>query len=152
MCAVVAIKYNPDCKAFYNRLKESGKPSKVALIAVANKLIRQLYAILTKKETYVPNFCTQASWHLIQYVIKLCKHNFATLVLHATLYDLTEFNKPYEEIKIAEERQKAEKNREQDRIDTKNVVRNMGLSEEQIAEVCSQLDVMRQSRILQKQD
>jgi hypothetical protein len=44
------------------------------------------------------------------------------------------------------------KNREQDRIDTKNVLRNMGLSEEQIAEVCSQLDVMRQSRILQKQD
>lgn len=39
MCAVVAIKYNPDCRAFYNRLKESGKPSKVALIAVANKLI-----------------------------------------------------------------------------------------------------------------
>lgn len=61
MCAVVAIKYNPDCKAFYNRLKESGKPSKVALIAVANKLIRQLYAVLTKKEAYVPNFCTKAS-------------------------------------------------------------------------------------------
>ena len=54
--------------------------------------------------------------------------------------------------RIAEERQKAEKKREQDRIDTKNVLRNIGLSEEQIAEVCSQLDVMRQSRILQKQD
>ncbi len=61
MCAVVAIKYNPDCKAFYNRLKDSAKPSKVALIAVANKLIRQLYAVLTKKEAYVPNFCTKAS-------------------------------------------------------------------------------------------
>lgn len=61
MCAVVAIKYNPDCKVFYNRLKELGKPSKVALIAVANKLIRQLYAVLTKKEAYVPNFCTKAS-------------------------------------------------------------------------------------------
>ena len=61
MCAVVAIKYNPDCKAFYNRLKELGKPSKVALIAVANKLLRQLYAVLTKKEAYVPNFCTKAS-------------------------------------------------------------------------------------------
>ena len=61
MCAVVAIKYNPDCRAFYDRLKESGKPSKVALIAVANKLLRQLYAVLTKKEAYVPNFCTKAS-------------------------------------------------------------------------------------------
>lgn len=61
MCAVVAIKYNPDCRAFYNRLKESGKPCKVALIAVANKLIRQLFAVLTKKEAYVPNFCTKAS-------------------------------------------------------------------------------------------
>jgi hypothetical protein len=61
MCAVVAIKYNPDCRSFYTRLKESGKPSKVALIAVANKLLRQLYAVLTKKEAYVPNFCTKAS-------------------------------------------------------------------------------------------
>ena len=61
MCAVVAIKYNPDCRAFYHRLKELGKPSKVALIAVANKLLRQLYAVLTKKEAYVPNFCTKAS-------------------------------------------------------------------------------------------
>ena len=61
MCAVVAIKYNPDCRAFYHRLKELGKPSKVALIAVANKLLRQLYAVLTKKEADVPNFCTKAS-------------------------------------------------------------------------------------------
>ena len=61
MCAVVAIKYNPDCRAFYHRLKDLGKPSKVALIAVANKLIRQLFAVLTKKEAYVPNFCTKAS-------------------------------------------------------------------------------------------
>lgn len=61
MCAVVASRVNPDCSAFYHRLKELGKPSKVALIAVANKLLRQLYAVLTKKEAYVPNFCTKAS-------------------------------------------------------------------------------------------
>ena len=61
MCAVVASRVNPDCSAFYHRLKALGKPSKVALIAVANKLLRQLYAVLTKKEAYVPNFCTKTS-------------------------------------------------------------------------------------------
>lgn len=33
-------------KVFYERLKERGKPGKVALIAVANKLTRQVCAII----------------------------------------------------------------------------------------------------------
>lgn len=56
MCAISAIKFNPECIALYERLKKSGKPSKVALTAVMNKLLRQLYAILTKRKPYVPNF------------------------------------------------------------------------------------------------
>ena len=61
MCAISAIKFNPECIALYQRMKNSGKPSKVALTAVMNKLLRQLYAILTKKESYVPNFFQKIS-------------------------------------------------------------------------------------------
>ena len=58
---------------------------------------------------------------------------------------------------IDEERQKAEAERKkaenaeaelaQNRDDTKIVLRNMGLSEEKIAEACAQLDALRQSRL-----
>lgn len=40
-----AIRCNEPCKELYERLKTSGKASKVALIAVANKLLRQAFAI-----------------------------------------------------------------------------------------------------------
>lgn len=39
MAALVAIRHNPILMTFYNRLKERGKPSKVALTAVMRKLI-----------------------------------------------------------------------------------------------------------------
>ena len=55
--------------------------------------------------------------------------------------------------RIAEERQKAENaeaERLQDRDDTKTVLRNMGMSEEQIAEMQSRLEALRQSRLAQK--
>ena len=59
--------------------------------------------------------------------------------------------------RIAEERQKAESERQkaeaerlQDRDDTKTVLRNMGMSEEQIAEMQSRLEALRQSRLAQK--
>ena len=54
------------------------------------------------------------------------------------------------EAKADAERAKAE-NAEaelaQSRDDTKTVLRNMGLSEAQIADACSQLDALRQSRL-----
>lgn len=40
-----AIRYNEPCKELYERLKGKGKASKVALIAVANKLLRQAFAL-----------------------------------------------------------------------------------------------------------
>lgn len=52
MAGLSAIKYNGHCKAFYIRLKEKGKNGKVALIAVANKLLRQAFAIAKSKSTY----------------------------------------------------------------------------------------------------
>jgi transposase len=39
LAAVTATRVNADMKAFYHRLTESGKPAKVALIAVARKLV-----------------------------------------------------------------------------------------------------------------
>jgi transposase len=46
MGAMVAARYNPVLKAFYERLVAAGKPKKVALIAVARKLLTILNAIV----------------------------------------------------------------------------------------------------------
>ena len=45
MSALVASRYNPVIKAFYDRLVESGKPGKVALTACMRKLLVILNAI-----------------------------------------------------------------------------------------------------------
>ena len=47
-----AIRYNGPCKEFYERLKAKGKPSKLALIAVANKLLRQAFAVCKSGAVY----------------------------------------------------------------------------------------------------
>ena len=39
MPAVVATKHNPDLRDKYQQMKEAGKPSKVAIIAIMRKLI-----------------------------------------------------------------------------------------------------------------
>jgi hypothetical protein len=41
-----ALRGNKACKQLYDRLRAKGKPVKVALIAVANKLIRQMFAVV----------------------------------------------------------------------------------------------------------
>jgi transposase len=46
MGAMVAVRYNPVLKAFYERLVAAGKPKKVAIIAVARKLLTILNAIV----------------------------------------------------------------------------------------------------------
>src|SRR6478672_5395633 len=56
MCSLSAIKHNQACKDLYDRLKAKGKRSKVALIAVCNKLIKQAFAIATKGTTYQSNY------------------------------------------------------------------------------------------------
>jgi len=47
-----AIRYNGPCKEFYRRLKSNGKPSKLALVAVANKLLRQAFAVCRSGGVY----------------------------------------------------------------------------------------------------
>lgn len=45
MCSLQASKHNRACRELYQRLLAKGKPKKVALIAVANKLIKIAFAI-----------------------------------------------------------------------------------------------------------
>ena len=52
MCSLTASRYNLGCKEMFERLTLNGKPKKVALVAVMNKLIKQVFAIGTKLENY----------------------------------------------------------------------------------------------------
>ena len=52
MAATVAIRCNPRYKAFYDRLKERGKPFKVAIVAVMRKMLVTLNAMLRKNEMW----------------------------------------------------------------------------------------------------
>ncbi|HEY0327910.1 MAG TPA: IS110 family transposase [Rhodopseudomonas sp.] len=52
MAALVASRYNPPLKAFYQRLISAGKPKMVALIAVARKLLTTLNAILRDNQPW----------------------------------------------------------------------------------------------------
>lgn len=53
-----AIRFNKPAKELYLRLKAKGKASKVALIAVANKLLKQVFAIAKSGQVFDPNFNT----------------------------------------------------------------------------------------------
>ena len=46
MASAASLRFNPVLKAFYARLRACGKPAKVALIAVARKLLTIANAIV----------------------------------------------------------------------------------------------------------
>jgi transposase len=52
LCSMSAISTNKACKEMYDRLTERGKNGKLALIAVANKLVRQAFVIGTGQIEY----------------------------------------------------------------------------------------------------
>jgi transposase len=52
LAAFIASRYDPTLKTFRNRLQEAGKPTKVALIATARKLVTILNAMLKNNEDY----------------------------------------------------------------------------------------------------
>lgn len=56
LCAWSAKRYNVTCKEMYDRLVENGKSKRLALIAVANKLIKQAFAIATTQKNYQPDY------------------------------------------------------------------------------------------------
>ena len=56
VAAFSSLRCNTECRASYDRLRSNGKPGKVAVIAVANKLIRQAFAVVTQEKPYIDGF------------------------------------------------------------------------------------------------
>jgi transposase len=56
MAAVSSLRCNSILRAFYAHLKAAGKPSKVALCAVARKLLHLAWALVTKQRTFDPEY------------------------------------------------------------------------------------------------
>ncbi len=52
MAALVAVRFNPELKIFYDRLLATGKRRKVALVAVMHKLLTVLNAILRDRKPW----------------------------------------------------------------------------------------------------
>lgn len=59
LATLSAARYNPTIKAFYQRLREKGKPPKVARCAAARKLLHIAWAVVTKDQDYDPRFGLQ---------------------------------------------------------------------------------------------
>ena len=60
MGAVSACRYNPEMKAFYERLRARGKPPKVAQVAVMRKLLTQLNAVAKRGTPWLKNYTPAA--------------------------------------------------------------------------------------------
>ena len=56
MCAMNAMVNNPVCKDLYDRLVGKGKHKKVALMAVCNKLLKQIFAVVQSKVPFDKNY------------------------------------------------------------------------------------------------
>lgn len=56
MVSMPAMRFNTACQELYTRLRANGKSGKVALIAVANKLIRQAFAVIRSGKPYIDGF------------------------------------------------------------------------------------------------
>jgi transposase len=56
LCAWSAKRYNQQCKQMYERLKQKAKPEKVIKVAIANKLLRQAFAIGKSLSQYKQNY------------------------------------------------------------------------------------------------
>ena len=53
MCAVSAMRCNRACRALYLRLVAHGKAKKLALIAVAHKLLRQVFSVVQRRQRFI---------------------------------------------------------------------------------------------------
>jgi transposase len=64
MAAVAASRWNPATQPLYARLRAAGKPGKLALCAVARKLIHIAWAVVTKEQMFkppVPPVCVEGA-------------------------------------------------------------------------------------------
>jgi len=56
IAAVSSIACNSACRKTFRKMKERGKAGKVAIIAIANKLIRQAYAVVVNDQPYIDGY------------------------------------------------------------------------------------------------
>ncbi len=56
MCSWTAKKRNQQCAALYERLHEKGKPEKVIKVAIAHKLIRQIFGVIKHGQAFSNEF------------------------------------------------------------------------------------------------
>ena len=56
IAACSSIRWNAACRETYERLHARGKSGKLAIVAVANKLIRQAFAVVTNNRPYVDGY------------------------------------------------------------------------------------------------
>lgn len=56
MAATSARRFNTTCKELFERLRAKGKPYKVAMMAVVNKIVKQAFAIVKNDTTFDNNF------------------------------------------------------------------------------------------------
>lgn len=54
MPALVALRFNPDLKAKYQKLRTAGKPAKIAITAIMRNLIVLANALITKRRNWTP--------------------------------------------------------------------------------------------------
>ena len=61
MASVASLRSNEYLKRFYLKLKSKGKPSKVALIAVAHKILIMLSSMIKNNRAYNPTYHTRTA-------------------------------------------------------------------------------------------
>lgn len=63
MAALSASKHNSACRIQYERLLANGKSKRVALVAVANKMVRQIFAVVKNNRIYDPDYQKNISYY-----------------------------------------------------------------------------------------
>lgn len=61
MATLSAAQHNPHLRTFYKRLREKGKPMKVARCATARKLLELAFAVVSKRQAYDPAYGMRAT-------------------------------------------------------------------------------------------
>ena len=56
MCSLSLVRCNPEFKSYYENMVAGGKAKKKALVAVANKILRQIFAILKYDREWIPYY------------------------------------------------------------------------------------------------
>jgi len=56
LCAWSAKRVNDACIAMYKRLKQKGKHERVIKVAIANKLLKQAFAVVASSRDFMPNY------------------------------------------------------------------------------------------------